>query len=69
MSLRPGSVRDAILAFMKKAGRPVTTAEIHEAVSKSIGSDVPRSSVRSYLRLNTPKLFSNPSRGIYELRK
>jgi site-specific DNA-methyltransferase (adenine-specific) len=57
------------LAFLKKTGRPATTTEIHAAVEKAIGSDVPKSSVRSYLRLNTPKLFSNPSRGTYGLRK
>jgi site-specific DNA-methyltransferase (adenine-specific) len=48
-------------------GRPLSAAEIEEAVSRRLGG-VPGSSVRSYLNLNSPEIFEKPGRGLYVLR-
>lgn len=48
--------------------RGATVAEIAEGVNERIGS-TPPSSVRSYLRLNTPKLFTKIDRGHYVVRE
>jgi DNA modification methylase len=48
--------------------RGATVAEIVEGVSERIGS-TPASSIRSYLRLNTPKLFTKIDRGQYAVRE
>ncbi len=45
-----------------------TVAEITEGVSQRIGT-TPASSIRSYLRLNTPKLFKKMDRGHYVVRE
>ncbi len=64
---RPGEVRDAIISVL--AARPVgaSTVEIENAVKAMIGNAAP-SSIRSYLRLNTPDLFKRNARGHYTLR-
>lgn len=63
-------MRDAILAFFesKKKGEDATLAEIHQAVSERLGKNVPASSVRSYLNLNTPGMFERTGRGRYRLK-
>ena len=66
--LQPGVVRDAILESFTKPG-PLTVEEIHASVEKSIGREVARSSVRSYLRLNTPKTFERLGRGSYRKKR
>lgn len=48
--------------------RGATVAEITEGVSQRIGP-TPASSIRSYLRLNTPKLFRKIDRGHYMVRE
>ena len=48
--------------------RGATVAEIAEGVSRRIGP-TPPSSVRSYLRLNTPRLFTKIDRGHYVARE
>lgn len=45
-----------------------TVAEIAQEVSARIG-ETPASSVRSYLRLNTPRLFAKLDRGQYRVRE
>ncbi|MDD4018837.1 MAG: DNA methyltransferase [Kiritimatiellae bacterium] len=60
----PGQVRDAIIEAVKAAQHPLSVGEISDAVRQRLG-DVPTSSVRSYLRLNTPDLFVRESRGFY----
>ncbi len=65
---RPGVVRDAILNFFATT-RAASVDEIHQAVERHLGSSVPRSSVRSYLGLNTPALFERLDRGTYRLKK
>lgn len=68
MSEKPGVVRDAILKSFTKPGA-MTVDEIHAAVEKSIGREVARSSVRSYLRLNTPDTFERLGRGSYRKKR
>ncbi len=62
----PGLVRDSIVTYLT-AAESASIAEIHEAVAARIG-DVPASSVRSYLNINTPDLFERTARGRYKLR-
>ncbi len=60
----PGQVRDAILRVLADAPGPLPVADICERVG-ALTSPVPRSSVQSYLSLNTPRLFTRTSRGRY----
>lgn len=63
---RPGEVRDAILSVLtaRPSGASLQTIEQH--VADLIGNSA-RSSVRSYLRLNTPSIFVRTARGCYGL--
>lgn len=63
---RPGEVRDAIVKVLETKPRGGTVAEITSHVTTLIGP-VPASSVRSYLRLNTPSLFARMDRAQYTL--
>ncbi len=63
----PGQVRDAILAFFQAHRGEATIEEIHAAVNDNLGETVARSSVRSYLNLNTPARFVRTARGRYRL--
>ena len=66
--LPPGAVRDAIVIALQDApGNQMSVSDLHAAVNKTIGRDVAASSVRSYLRLNTPKSFRRVRRGEYRL--
>lgn len=60
----PGRVRDAILQVMSLSAQPLSVREIEERVCHMLG-DTPTSSIRSYLRLNTPGLFTRQDRGRY----
>ena len=62
----PGIVRDLIVNYLS-AAESASIAEIQQAIALRLG-DVPASSVRSYLNLNTPDLFERTSRGHYKLR-
>ncbi len=64
----PGAVRDSIIEYLSVLGTDAATDDIHTAVSRKLGTDVPRSSVRSYLNLNTPRLFERVGRGRYRAR-
>ena len=64
---RPGQVRDAIAAYLEEKRTDASVPEIHAAVASRLGRDVPASSVRSYLRLNTGGLFERTARGRYRL--
>jgi site-specific DNA-methyltransferase (adenine-specific) len=69
MTRKPGEVRDSILRFMSQRPRgEASVAEIYQAVCADLG-DVPRSSVRSYLNLNTPSMFRRMGRGSYQLKE
>lgn len=62
----PGEVRDAVLATLETHPAGATVAQIIDGTRSIIGA-VPASSVRSYLRLNTPRLFVRDGRGVYRL--
>ena len=62
----PGQVRDAILQVMRLTSDGLTAMQIAERVGK-INGPTPESSVRSFLRLNTPELFIKERRGVYRL--
>ena len=64
----PGRVRDAILTVLSESPTPLNVATIIEEVGKRI-KEAPPSSVRSYLRLNTPELFVRESRGTYRAQR
>lgn len=64
---RPGQVRDVIVQVLERSPRGAAVAEVCSQVSQLIGEAVPPSSVRSYLRLNTPELFARSERGQYVL--
>jgi len=61
-------VRDAIVAYLCRRSDEASVGEIHQAVEAELG-DVPASSVRSYLNLNTGpgKLFERTTRGKYRI--
>jgi site-specific DNA-methyltransferase (adenine-specific) len=63
---RPGEVRDAIVHVLGARADGASVQEIGAEVSRLIG-EVPSSSVRSYLQLNTPELFVRMERGQYAL--
>ena len=65
---KPGAVRDAIIDALTYRAHGATVAQITEEVSARIGP-TPASSIRSYLRLNTPKLFVKVDRGHYRVRE
>ena len=62
----PGEVRDAVLTTLETHPGGATVAQIINGTRNIIGA-VPASSVRSYLRLNTPRLFVRDGRGVYRL--
>ncbi len=62
----PGAVRDSIISVLRSRGRHLPVREIEEGVRQLIGA-APGSSVRSYLRLNTPEFFVSEERGYYGL--
>jgi len=63
----PGRVRDAILQILRLSSEALSVKQIQDRVSKVIGP-TPTSSVRSYLRLNTPDMFVREKRGVYRVR-
>ena len=60
----PGQVRDAILRVLDETPAPLSVMEICDRVS-AVAGPIPRSSIQSYLSLNTPRLFAREARGIY----
>ena len=62
----PGRVRDAIFQVLSLSPKPLSIKQIQERVSRVIGS-TPTSSVRSYLRLNTPHYFVRQGLGVYSV--
>jgi site-specific DNA-methyltransferase (adenine-specific) len=61
----PGLVRDAIIEAFKSSKKELSVSEIRDAVNVRLAEDIPASSVRSYLRLNTPGRFTRTGRGTY----
>lgn len=66
MRRRPGEVRDAIVQVLQEHPQGASVHAITGEVSSLIGEVCP-SSVRSYLRLNTPELFARMDRAQYSL--
>lgn len=66
--LRPGQVRDAIVHTLEIRPEGASVSEIESGVARLLGQPVPPSSIRSYLRLNTPELFARSDRGQYVLK-
>ncbi|TSA42150.1 MAG: site-specific DNA-methyltransferase [Betaproteobacteria bacterium] len=66
MRRRPGEVRDAIVSVLKARPHGASVTDITQQVTALIG-DVPASSVRSYLQLNTPQFFARMNRAQYAL--
>lgn len=64
---RPGEVRDAILSVLSARPNGASLHAIEQHVADLIGHAA-RSSVRSYLRLNTPAIFVRLARGHYGLK-
>lgn len=64
----PGTVRDAIIAYLSTCPNGASLAAIRAAVTEKLGN-VPSSSVRSYLQLNVPEVFTRVARGRYVLRQ
>lgn len=60
-------MRDAIVHVLERSSGGAAVSEVCDRVSQLIGEAVPPSSVRSYLRLNTPELFARTERGQYVL--
>lgn len=67
MARAPGTVRDAILAYLSEA-EEASVADIRAAIVKNLGN-VPASSIRSYLNLNASDQFERTRRGRYRLKK
>lgn len=63
---RPGEVRDAIVDFLQARSNAASVREIESGVRDRLGQ-VASSSIRSYLRLNTPALFARMERAQYTL--
>ena len=62
----PGTVRDGIISVLSQSSDPLHVREIERRVTEAIGP-TPASSIRSFLRLNTPDLFVRQARGVYSL--
>lgn len=67
MKRRPGEVRDAIMQVLSFHPGGANVTDIQAEVAALIG-DVPPSSIRSYLQLNTPELFARTERAQYVLK-
>ena len=63
----PGRVRDGILQVMSHTSRALSIGEIRDRFCQVVGP-TNESSIRSYLRLNTPDTFVREGRGVYSLR-
>jgi site-specific DNA-methyltransferase (adenine-specific) len=66
MGLPPGKIRDSIVSYLGARDGDAPLREIHAAVAEDLGG-VPASSVRSYLNLNTPRLFTRTAAGRYAI--
>lgn len=70
MRFKPGQVRDGINAVLEDKGNDGASIEqIATALDSELDRAVPRSSIRSYLRINTPSKFERVARGHYRLTR
>ncbi len=67
--LQPGQIRDGIIAYLtaNDAREGVAYEDIAVHLDKALSQPVARSSVRSYLNINTPGKFERVSPGRYRL--
>ena len=63
----PGKIRDAIMHIMSQSMASMSINDLEIRVNQIVGP-TPSSSIRSYLRLNTPNIFIREERGIYRLK-
>ncbi len=63
----PGEVRDAVIATLRAHPDGLSMRQITANVRTLLAPSVADSSIRSYLRLNTPDLFRRLDRGEYQL--
>ena len=63
----PGQVRDAIIEYLGERKNEASITEIIQNVEIRLGCKTAPSSVRSYLRLNTPEIFERIKEGWYRL--
>ena len=63
----PGRVRDGIIQVMSHTSKALSIGEIRDRFCQVVGP-TNESSIRSYLRLNTPDTFVREGRGVYSLR-
>lgn len=69
MRQKPGAVRDVIMSTLSQRGsKGASVREILSSAREVLGEELPASSVRSYLRLNTPKTFERLALGKYKLK-
>jgi hypothetical protein len=68
MARAPGTIREAIVAYLSSCDHDASVSEIRDAISEKLG-EVPSSSVRSYLNLNVSTMFERVRRGRYRLKK
>lgn len=66
MGLPPGRIRDSIVSYLGTQDGDAPLSAIHSAVTGDLGA-VPTSSVRSYLNLNTPRMFTRTGVGRYAI--
>jgi len=64
---QPGRIRDAVFDALLAHSEPLSVSALIEHVRNRVGEEVPASSVRSYLRLNTPGVFERVGRGQYRI--
>lgn len=64
----PGKIRDAIIHVLSQTNSSMSVGDIAIRVEQIVG-ETPPSSIRSYLRLNTPNIFIREMRGIYRLKE
>jgi site-specific DNA-methyltransferase (adenine-specific) len=65
---KPGEIRDAIVSVLQEHGGEASVAEIRAAVAFRVQGPLSPSSVRSYLRLNSPGTFTRTQSGRYRLQ-
>lgn len=66
----PGTVRDTVLKILTENHPKGATLEtIMAEAREELGDDLSPSSVRSYLRLNTPGTFERIGRGHYRVQR
>lgn len=64
----PGQIRDSIISYLVQQEQGASLNKIREHVKNELSGNVSDSSIRSYLRLNTPSIFERTKRGYYKIK-